>query len=134
MSMKVIKKDVSVTLHGTTFLCDLVLGVYANNKRPAIILVDASSLPNSLGETVAIASTNAPGEYLTGMPQSYFAGKNYLENKGLWEQLEPLFWEETNAPLFLRTSKRLTLGHAIVPVYDLGPDVEPIFSSLLESL
>lgn len=130
MSMKVIKKDVEITLRGHTYLCDIVLGVYVNGKRPAITLVEAASNQSALGEVIAIASTNAPPEYLYNMPQHYFAGKNYSENEGLWPQLEPLCFEDTPAPLFLRTSKRLTLGLCVgVPVYDLGPDVAEIFQS-----
>ena len=134
MSMKVIKKDVEITLHNHTYKCDIILGLYVYGKRPAIILVDASSLSNSLGEVVCYASTNAPPEYLTGMPQTYFAAKDYGENEGLWDQLETLTWEDTNTPLFLCTSKRLTLGLVRVKVYDLGPDAADVFQTLLSEI
>lgn len=134
MSMKVIKKDVQVHLHGLTFTCDIVLGVYVNGKRPAITLVEAASIPNGFGEVVAVASTNAPPEYLTGMPQHYFAGKDYAENEGLWDQLESLTEDDGASPLFMRTSKRLTLGHVRVSIYALGPAIQGLFEELLEEI
>ena len=132
--MKVLKSNVPITLGKYTYHCDIILGLYAQTGQPAIILVDTAEKACSMGETVAIASTSVDPAFLTGMPNSYFAGKNWSENEGLWEQLEPLCFGDTPAPLFLKTSKRLTLGHVVgVPVYDLGPDANEIFQSFFNS-
>ena len=128
--MKVLKSNVPITLGGITYPCDIILGLYASTKQPAIILVDTAANRESFGETVTVASVAVDPSYLTGMPNTYFAGKNWSENEGLWEQLEPLCYGDTPAPLFLRTSKRLTLGFCVgVPVYDLGPDAAEVFQA-----
>lgn len=134
MSMKVIKSGVKITLYGHTYLVDVVLGMYANSLRPSVILVDSAKNTEAFGEVVAIASTNAPQEFMIGMPEDHFAAKTYSENEGLWEQLEPLLSDETNSPLFLRTSWKLTLGFIFSPVYSLGPEASNTFLQLKESM
>ena len=128
--MKVLKSNVPITRGDHTYHCDIILSVYPLTNQPAIILVDTAANPEAFGETVTVASVSVDPAFLTGMPNTYFAGKNWSENEGLWEQLELLCYGDTPAPLFLRTSKRLTLGFCVgVPVYDLGPDVAEIFQS-----
>lgn len=129
MSYQIIKTDVSITLHGHTYLCDLVLGQYASNFRPAILLVDASSIPDSLGEMVATASINAPAEYLYNIPNHHFPVKVWSENAGLWEQLLSLT-DDKDRPLFHSTNKALTLNFVRAPVVELGVHPLSLFNQL----
>ena len=54
--MKVLKSNVPITLDGITYPCDIILGLYASTKQPAIILVDTVANPEAFGETVTVAA------------------------------------------------------------------------------
>jgi hypothetical protein len=130
--MKVLAKDVRVELHRVAYNCDLLLGIYHNSGRPALILVDAN--PHSLGEPIGVATTNAPLEYLLGTPLEFFSVKDWAENKGLWAQLSQLS-DPNGFPLFSRATHRgvplsLTLGFCCAEVWTLNHYAKELFHTL----
>lgn len=136
--MKTLAEKIVLTLSGQTYVCDIILAAYHTTKRPSILLSESrpSELPAErswLGEPIAVASTNAPAEYLQHLPRHYFCAKNWTENEGLWEQLE-LVLDKNDDQLFLPTRHQITLGFARSRIYSLSPWAISLFEDLLESL
>lgn len=133
--MKTIAKNVPLKLLGVQYFADIILGMYAESKRPAILLVDSrpDDLPGERaweGAPIAKASTNAPKEYLYGFSPAHFTAKTYAENADLWPQL--LHLEDSDGlPLFIPTKHAVTLGFAKAPIFILGPTPAEIFSTML---
>ena len=133
--MKTIAKNIPIKLLGVQYIADIILGMYGDSKRPAIILVD--SRPDDYqgerawdGAPLLKASTNAPKEYLYGFSPAHFTAKTYAENEGLWPQL--LHLEDSDGlPLFLTTKHAVTLGFSRAPIFILGPTPAEIFDSML---
>jgi hypothetical protein len=132
---KLLARNVPLTLAGRQYTCDILLGMYVSTLRPSILLAD--SRPESLagdiawlGEPIAIASSNAPVEYLQHLPQTCFAAKTWTENEGLWEQLLELADEHATLPLFIKTKWAVTLGFAKAPIIQLGHHAEELFHEL----
>jgi hypothetical protein len=137
--MKVIASNIPIHLHGQNYTCDLVLGIYASTRRPALTLV--SALVQDFGEAIAVVTTNAPDEYLTSLPLPIFCVKTWSENEGLWEQLVSLETDLDNLPLFSRavnirtgTPLSITLGFARSPLYDLRHTALRAFYTLSKEL
>lgn len=139
--MKVLAQNVEIKLYTDTYLCDILLGLYSNTKRPAILLVEAcpSTLPGgpiwggnstAIVSPTAIASTNAPAEYLQHLSSSHFTMKNHAENAGLWEQLLPLT-DEDGFPLFHATQHVITLDFVTCRIGCLGVLASELFSDLI---
>lgn len=133
--MKVLAKGIPLTLAGRKYVVDILIGMYATSHRPSIILV--ASRPDTLagdlaweGEPIAIASTNAPAEYIQHLSPAHFTMKNYSENEGLWEQLLPLV-DEDGFPLFHETRYAITLGFATCRIGFLGVLASELFQDLL---
>lgn len=136
--MKTLKKNVKLDIAGLYCTADILLAVYHEGKRPAILLVDSrpDDYPGEhawLGEPIACASTNAPAEYLQHLPTTYFASKNWSENEGLWEQLEPLE-DPTGERLFSPTTTRITLGFVKSQIYNLSPWAISLYEEEVASL
>ena len=134
--MKPLARNIPITLYSQPYEVDILLGMYATSKRPAIILADSrpSTLPGEKaweGFPVAIASTCAPEEYIQHLTAPHFPAKNWSENEGLWEQLLPLLDEDGN-PLFLPTRHALTLGFYRSPIILLGEFARDLFSELID--
>ena len=120
--MKVLAQNVEIKLYTDTYLCDILLGLYSNTKRPAILLVE--------GNSTAIASANAPAEYLQHLSSSHFTMQNHAENAGLWEQLLPLT-DEDGFPLFHATPHVITLDFVTCRIGCLGVLASELFSDLI---
>ena len=133
--MKVLARNIPITLSGRKYICDILLGLYASTSRPAIML--AESRPESMspqaiwdGSPIAVASTNAPEEYITHLSKPHFTAKDWSENEGLWEQLMDLL-DEDGFPLFVRTRCAITLGFCKACIFLLGPNACEAFKELL---
>lgn len=132
--MKTIARSIPLTLFGRQYEADLLLGLYATTKRPAIILVD--SRPATLageraweGAPIAIASSNAPEEYIQHLSHLHFPAKDWSENEGLWEQLT-LLTDDDGFPLFARTRHAITLGFCKAIIFKLGPHAATLYHTL----
>lgn len=124
--VKVIAKNVPISLSGRKYLCDIILGIYQTSDRPAIMLVESRD-----GSPLATASANAPEGYLQHLSTLHFPAKDYSENSGLWDQLVPLS-DEWGQPLFHLTRHVITLGHVHnVQIYRLGATPAVLFTELL---
>lgn len=122
--MKIVARNVPLTLVGTPYTCDILLGLYANTERAAILLCDSrpEDYPGDrswAGEPVAVASTNAPAEYLQHLDHSHTAIKDWSENEGILPQLLSLT-DENSSPLFYLTPHKITLGFCTAPIIQLG--------------
>lgn len=122
--MKVLAKNIPITLASTPYTCDILLGLYANTERAAIILCDSrpDDYPDDrawVGEPVGVATVNAPFEYLQHLDASFTAFKTWAENANLLEQLLPLT-DPNGSPLFLPSPHRITLGFCRAPIIQLG--------------
>lgn len=136
--MKTLARDIPLTIAGQKYVCDILLGTYAEPKRPAIILVEArpGSFPAEKlwnGEPVAIASVNVDSEFLEHLSQIHFPMKNYSENAGLWEQLL-LLTDSDGFPLFLATHHSIISGYVHIQIGLLGPSAAPMFEELIEEI
>jgi hypothetical protein len=136
--MKVLARNIPLTLNGVSYLADIILGIYRTTGRPAILLAD--SRPDSLspqaiwdGSPIGVASSNAPEEYIQHLTKPHFPAKCWSENKGLWEQLLPLN-DEDGFPLFVQTRHAITLGFATAPIMLLGPNACIEFSILQDEM
>lgn len=123
--MKTLARNIPIILANTPYTCDLLLGLYANTGRAALLLCD--SRPGDYpaerawaGEPVAVASTNAPPEYLQHLDHSFTAIKTWSENEGILPQLLAL-QTDFETPLFLPTPHKITLGFCTAPIIQLGP-------------
>jgi hypothetical protein len=133
--MKVLAKGIPLILSSRKYLADILIGMYASSHRPSIILV--ASRPDTLagelaweGEPIAIASANAPAEYIQHLSIAHFTMKNYSENEGLWEQLLPLV-DEDGFHLFHTTRHAITLGFTTCRIGLLGVLATELFQDLL---
>lgn len=124
--MKTLLRNIPLELAGRKYVCDIILGLYQSTKRPAIML--AESRPSSMspqaiwdGSPTAVASTNAPEEYIAHLTKAHFPAKTWTENEGLWEQLL-LLRDEDGFPLFVQTRYAITLGFCKAPIILLGPN------------
>ncbi len=134
--MKTLARNIPITLHSQPYVVDILLGMYATSKRPAVIL--PSSRPSDRpgeraweGSPVAIASTCAPEEYIQHLTAPHFPAKNWAENEGLWEQLLPLLDAE-GSQLFLPTRHAITLGYCRSQIILLGSSAQDLFAELLD--
>lgn len=128
--MKTIRKGITITLHGKTYLCDLAVTLYRSNLRPCIILLDGLS---PYGEELCRATANVPDEFLAGQPPSRFAAKTWSENEGLWEQLEEVCFQGTMTPLFQKCANLLPISKFVrAQVYDFAPEARGAFHELHE--
>lgn len=115
-----LKSDVTVTLSGQVWPCDLHLGMYANSTRPCLVLIDKMS-----GEPVTKATVNPPPGYLMGFQSECFCWKDWSENEGLQAQLQNLVGGD-GLPLFLPVRRKdgttfaITLGQCKSQVYALN--------------
>ena len=123
--MKTLARNVTLTLANTTYICDLLLGLYANTERAAIILCD--SRPDDYpaeraweGSPVAVATTNAPPEYIQHLDHSHTVIMDWSENEGILPQLLALR-TDFDTPLFHLTPHKITLGFCRAPIIQLGP-------------
>ncbi|HNA84901.1 MAG TPA: hypothetical protein PLB04_05010 [Nitrospira sp.] len=107
--MSTVLWEIPITLNKRRYLCDLRVAVYATNRAPAILLLDASTSASPEGEVIAVASTNVDASWLTGMPEGCVVAKDYSENTGLWKQLAELSGTD-GAPLFTNTGKKVMLS------------------------
>lgn len=115
-----LKSDLTITLSGREYQCDLHLGMYANSTRPCLVLID-----NVSGEPVAKATCNPPPGYLMGFQSECFCWKDWSENEGLQAQLQTLTGGD-GLPLFLPVKRKdgttfaITLGLCKSQVYALN--------------
>lgn len=136
--MKVLARNIPLTLNGVAYLADIILGIYQTTGRPAILLADSRPEgvpPQAIwdGSPIATASSNAPEEYIQHLTKAHFPAKCWSENKGLWEQLLTLL-DEDGFPLFVKTRHAITLGFATAPIMLLGPNACIEFTSLQDEL
>lgn len=122
--MKILARNIPITLSGTPYTCDILLGLYTSTERAAIILCDSrpDDYPDDrawVGEPVGVATVNAPFEYLQHLDASFTAFKTWAENANLLEQLLPLT-DPNGSPLFLPSPHRITLGFCRAPIIQLG--------------
>lgn len=123
--MKTLATNVLFELSGQKYICDVLLGLYANTERAAILLVETRpiDLPGEqawAGEPIAVATSNCPPEYIQHLDHSYTVVKNWSENTGILPQL--LSIETTfETPLFLLSPHKITLGFCTAPIIQLGP-------------
>ncbi len=133
--MKVLKRNLPITLFGQTTLCDLLLGSYAEKPhRPAIVLMTArpEDFPEDeafFSEPYGKASANAPEEFIQHLSPEHFPAKNWSENAGLWEQLLELS-DEDELPLFHPTQHSITLGFCQAPIVMLGATALDLYLDL----
>lgn len=132
--MKVLARNIPITLSGRKYVCDVILGLYATTGRPAVMLAESrpeSMAPQAIwdGSPIAVASTNAPEEYIAHLTKPHFPAKDWTENEGLWEQLLPLT-DEDGFPLFVRTRWAITLGFCKALILLLGPNACIEFAEL----
>lgn len=137
-SMKTLAKNVRLTLASRKYVCDILLSMYVNTKRPAIILCESrpDTFPGEAawaGEPVAVASTNAPPEYLQHLPLHFTAMKVWSENEGLLPQLLALR-TDFDTPLFTLSDTKITLGFCTSPVIELGPLVKALHAELISTM
>ena len=128
--MKTIRKGISITLHGKTYLCDLAVTLYRSNLRPCIILLDGLS---PYDEEITRATANVPDEFMAGLLPPCFAAKTWSENEGLWEQLEEVCIQGTMIPLFQQTARLLPISQYVqAKVYTFAPEAMATFNELHE--
>ena len=108
--MSILVPEVTITLHGHTYIADVTLGLYHENHQPAILLLTSADDPDMYaGELLTKATTNVDRAYLTGMPENCIVAKTWSENEGLWGQLLPLKGPD-NLPLFRPLGKAVMLS------------------------
>ena len=136
--MKVLARNIPLTLNGAPRLADIILGIYWTTGRPAILLAD--SRPDSLspqaiwdGSPITTASSNAPEEYIQHLTKPHFTAKCCSENKGLWDQLLTLN-DEDGFPIFIQTRHAITLGFALFPIMLLGQNACLEFTALQDEM
>lgn len=128
--MKTIRKGISITLHGKTYLCDLAVTLYRSNLRPCLVLLDGLS---PYGEEITRATANVPDEFMAGQPAHRFTAKTWSENEGLWEQLEEVCIQGTMTPLFEKSAVLLPISKWVqAKVYGFSPEAREAFSLLHE--
>ena len=136
--MKVLARNIPLTLNGAPRLADIILGIYWTTGRPAILLAD--SRPDSLspqaiwdGSPIGVASANSPEEYIQHLTKPHFPAKCCSENKGLWDQLLTLN-DEDGFPIFIQTRHAITLGFALFPIMLLGQNACIEFATLQDEM
>ena len=136
--MKVLARNIPLTLNGAPHLADIILGIYWTTGRPVILLAD--SRPDSLspqaiwdGSPIGVASANSPEEYIQHLTKPHFPAKCCSENKGLWDQLLTLN-DEDGFPIFIQTRHAITLGFALFPIMLLGQNACLEFTALQDEM
>lgn len=124
--MKVLARNIPLTLSSRPYICDIILSLYQSTQRPAIMLVESrpsTMSPQAIwdGAPIAVASINAPEEYIQHLSKAHFPAKDWTENEGLWEQLL-LLTDEDGFPLFVRTHYAITLDFCKALIMLLGPN------------
>lgn len=128
--MKTIRKGISITLQGKTYLCDLAVTLYRSNLRPCVVLLDGIS---PYGEELTRATANVPEEFMVGQPAHRFAAKTWSENEGLWPQLEEVCIQGTMTPLFEKCATLLPISKYVqAQVYGFSPEARVAFNELHE--
>lgn len=132
--MKVLARNIPITLSGRKYVCDVILGIYRTTGRPSIML--AESRPESMspqaiwdGAPIAVASSNAPEEYIAHLTKPHFPAKDWAENEGLWQQLLNIL-DEDGFPLFVGTRWAITLGLCKAVIMLLGPNACSAFEDV----
>jgi hypothetical protein len=108
----------------------VMLGLYADNKTPAIILKDLLE-----GDHVATASVNLPGTIRNDKPQHMIVCKDYAENEGIWTGLRFAIDGEGN-PIFKPTPTKFIVGLVsdICPTVELVGSAKEAFDELVRGL
>jgi hypothetical protein len=120
--MKPLAIEIPIVLSGHHYSCDLILGLYADSARPALMLIDAEA-GDDYGSAVAVVSLNPPVGYLTGFLANCFVWKDYSENEGVQAQLVDL--KDADGRALFKPFKRndqqakITMGFEVCEIWQL---------------